>query len=148
MALGLLSVLRRQDGQGTVEFAVMFPVVLIVAVIAVNALLFFSECSAFDRQARQATRVYVASPAYGQDVAQSLALVKANLEDRFDEDNLSVDVVAMGVSGEFVRVVATLEFSPTLFGMGLRDEVLGVPLPKLKHSVDLSVDVYKPGVLL
>ena len=72
---------RDDSGQMTVEFAVAFPVFVIVAVIAVNALLFFSDCAAFDRLARESS-------------------------------------------------------------------VFGVALPVLEHSVSLTVDTYKPGVLL
>ena len=39
-------------GQMTVEFVVAFPVLIAVAVVAVNACLFFSECAAFDMVAR------------------------------------------------------------------------------------------------
>lgn len=51
-----------QAGQMTVELAVAFPVVVAVAVIAMNALLFLSECAAFDRVARDAVRVHATSP--------------------------------------------------------------------------------------
>ncbi|MEG1098291.1 MAG: TadE/TadG family type IV pilus assembly protein, partial [Raoultibacter sp.] len=71
----------RETGQMTVEFAVVFPVLIIVAVIAVNALLFFSECAAFDRVARDAMRVYAASPEYGQTPDQACARVRAVLDD-------------------------------------------------------------------
>ena len=43
---------------------------------------------------------------------------------------------------------ATLEYMPTLFGLGLRSEVMGVAMPKLSHTEELVVDCYKPGVLL
>ena len=43
---------------------------------------------------------------------------------------------------------ATLEYMPTLFGLGLKSEVMGVALPKLSHTEELVVDCYKPGVLL
>ena len=43
-------------GQMTVELLVVLPVVLIVAVVAVNALTFFGDCAAFDRVARNAVR--------------------------------------------------------------------------------------------
>ena len=68
----------------TVELAVVFPVLLAVAVIAVNALLFFSECAAFDRVAREAVRVHAASPACGQGLEQSCALVSQTVEQAFD----------------------------------------------------------------
>ncbi len=37
----------------TVELAAAFPVLIAVAVVAVNALLFFSECGAFDKPFEQ-----------------------------------------------------------------------------------------------
>ena len=43
---------RGECGQMTVELAVMIPVLVAIAVIAMNAMLFFSECAAFDRLAR------------------------------------------------------------------------------------------------
>ena len=46
------------------------------------------------------------------------------------------------------RFTATIEFSPTLFGLGLKSSVFGVSLPHLEHAVSLTVDPYKPGVLL
>ena len=36
-------------GQMTVEFVVAFPAMLAIAFVAVNAILFFSDCAAFDR---------------------------------------------------------------------------------------------------
>lgn len=44
---------RDERGQMTVELAVMIPVLVAIAVIAMNAMLFFSECAAFDRLARK-----------------------------------------------------------------------------------------------
>lgn len=147
MAIAWAKLLEKR-GQGTVEFAVMFPAVLVVAVIAMNALLFFGDCAAYDKQARQAVRIVATSPAYGQGVGQSVAEVNALLNGAFDASNLSSRVIAEGASDGFVKFTATLEFAPTLFGLGLKDQVLGVPLPKLQHSVSFSVDAYRPGVLL
>ena len=58
-----MGVMRTCDerGQMTVELAAAFPVLIIVAVIAVNALAFFSECAAFDNVFRDAVRVHVTS---------------------------------------------------------------------------------------
>lgn len=137
-----------EAGQMTVEFAVAFPVFVIVAVIAVNALLFFSDCAAFDRLARDAVRTYAASPAYGQSIEGSIALIEDALGESFSRENLSVDVMAEGASSGHTRFTATIRFSPTLFGLGLRSSVFGVGLPALEHSVAMTVDSYKPGVLL
>lgn len=63
-----------EAGQMTIEFVVAFPVMLIVAAIAVNACSFFGVCAAFDNDFRDAVRTCATSPAYGQDVAQSCRL--------------------------------------------------------------------------
>lgn len=142
---------RRPDlsehGQMTVEFMVALPVLIVVALIAVNALTFFGDCAAFDNAFREAVRVNASSPAYGQDTSQCVALVKANLDRGFERENVHVKVAAEGAAGGTTAFQGTLEYAPTLFGLGLRQEVLGVQLPNLQHSVQLSVDCYKPGVL-
>lgn len=138
---------RNESGQMTVEFVVMFPVVVIVAVVAVNALLFFSECAAFDRVARDAVRVHAASPAYGQGLEQSKAQVQTALDEAFCRPYLDARVSVEGGNFGHVTFVAVLEFYPTLFEMGLKSQVFGVSLPHLEHSVSYTVDVYKPGVL-
>ena len=131
----------------TVEFVVAFPVVVVVAVIAVNAMLFFSECAAFDRVARDAVRVHAASPAYGQGLEQSRASVQAAIEEALDQPYTDVRVAVEGASLGHVTFTATLEFHPTLFGMGMKSQEFGVSLPSLAQSVAFTIDVYKPGVV-
>lgn len=138
----------RDSGQMTIEFAVALPVLIVVAVIASNALLFFSECASFDRVAREAVRVCAASPAYGQGLEQSRAQVQSFIDESFSAPYLSSEVGVSGGGLGHATFTATLEFSPTLFGLGLRDEVFGVALPRLKHVATMTVDVYKPGVVL
>ena len=142
--------LRRPDesGQMTVELAAVFPVVIVVAVIALNALTFFSECAAFDNAFREAVRVNAASPAYGQGLSDSVSLAEAALAAAFDDENLAVSVAFESVSGGYSRFSGTLTFLPTLFGLGLVDSVFGVEMPKLTHTVQFTVDVYKAGVLI
>lgn len=99
---------------------------IIVAVIAVNALAFFSECAAFDNVFRDAVRVHATSPAAGQGIEQSSALVQTALSAAFDAENEAVRVSAEGVSGGHTRFTGTLEYMPTLFGLGLRSTVFGI----------------------
>lgn len=138
----------REAGQMTVEMAVVFPVLIIVAAIAVNAVLFFSECAAFDRLARQAVRVYATAPAYGANADTCCAAVEQELQAAFDRPYVQASVSRSPAALDFDTYTAVLEFSPTLFGMGLRDSVFGVALPCLTHTVTYTVDTYRPGVLL
>lgn len=134
-------------GQMTVEIAVTLPVFIVVALIAVNAVLFFSECAAFDRVAREAMRIHVASPSYEQGLEQSRAKVASEITQALGRPYLQSRVAIEGTAAGHVRCTATLEFSPTLFGLGLKPSVFGVALPHLEHTVSLVVDPYKPGVL-
>ena len=138
----------RSSGQMTVEFVAALPVLLAVAAVSVNALTFFGWCAAFDDDFRDSVRVYAASPAYGQGVGDTCAFIERALDERLDAENVSVSVSAHGVSAGHTSFSATLEYMPTLFGLGLKSEVMGVALPKLSHTEELVVDCYKPGVLL
>lgn len=132
----------------TVELVVVLPVFLIVAVIAMNALDFFSLCASFDRAAHNAVRLYATSPAYGQDAAQSNALVEQSLQGRYQqEDNVDIAVQSRAVSFGQREFTATARYYPTLFGLKLCDEVFGVSLPCLTHATRFVVDCYKPGVI-
>lgn len=135
-------------GQMSVELAVVLPVTIVVAVIAVNALLFFGECAQFDRVGRNAVRICAASPAAGQDLSQVIAAVDSMVGKSMDADNVECDVTAGRIADGITRFDLVLRYWPTLFGLGLKREVLGVPLPPLTHSVSLSVDMHKPGIVL
>lgn len=138
---------KGERGQMTVEFVVALPAMIVIAAIAVNALSFFASCAAFDGNFRDLVRVCATSPAYGQDGAASAAAVEEALAATLSQDNLSSRVQVRSVAGGHMAYSATLQYAPTLFGLGLKDEVLGVSLPKLVHSEELVVDTYKPGVL-
>lgn len=136
------------QGQMTIEFVVALPAMLVVAVVAVNACTFFGLCAAFDNSFRDAVRVCATSPAYGQDVAQSCALVEEQLADVTRAENVEVKVTARAVSQGHTAFSGVLHYRPMLFSFALKSEVFGVSLPALMHTEELTVDCYKPGVLL
>lgn len=138
--------MRNEKGQATVELAVMLPIAVALAAVAVNAVLFTADCAAFDRTAAQAIRVHGTSSQEGVDEGRQQ--VARELKDSFDRKNLSVSVSASGGLGAHTTYVATLRYRPTLFGMGLKSSVLGVALPVLTHTTSLVVEAYKPGVFL
>lgn len=138
---------KKMPGQMTIEFVAMFPVMLVIALTAMNAVLFLSDCAAFDRVFRNAVCTYAASPAYGQGPEQSSALVQAAVEEEFTEENLSVSVSSSGVEGGIVSFSGKLSFEPTLFGKGKLTGAFGVSFPALSHESKLSVSAYKPGAV-
>lgn len=131
----------------SIELVVVLPAALIIALVVVNALTFFSECAAFDRSSRNAVRLCATSLNYGQTVADSVGKVQALLEEGLTADNLTAEVSAEQEGLGHTRFTMKLRFRPTLFGMGLRDQVLGIALPALEHTESIVVDSYKPGML-
>ena len=139
---------KDENGQMTVELAAALPILIIVAVIAVNACTFFAECATFDRVSRQAVRVCAASPSYGQGTDQSCALIEEEVREALSDGPFDV-AVSHGVTGaDLDEFTITLEYHPTLFGMGLRSQVFGVEMPALVHVATYVIDVYKPGVIV
>lgn len=135
-------------GQMTVEFVVCFPVLLVVALIAVNSILFFSECASFDRDFRNSVCAYASSPGHNQTVESSCEKIRESVVSNCLKEGIDITVTSSGVEGGLVEFSGELAFSPTLFGMGNLTSVFGVQFPKLTHSKHLVVDVYKPGVVL
>ncbi len=136
-----------RQGQMTVELCVVLPVAIVIAVIATNALSFFATCAEFDRVARNAVRTVATAPAYGGSTDQSAQLVTNAVEGSFDATNLACDVSVEKDYRGYETYQMTLVFTPTLFGMGLANEVFGVSLPRLTHETRLVVSPYKPGIL-
>lgn len=136
-----------ERGQMTVELCIFLPVAIAIAVIVVNAATFFADCAEFDRVSRNAVRVHATSPTYGQGSDAVAQLVRGELDQAFSRDNLELDVSVASNYAGCDTYTMTLGFHPTLFGMGLRSEVLGVPLPMLRHESRMTVSPYKPGML-
>lgn len=137
-----------ERGQMTIELAVAMPVLIAVAVIAVNAMTFFAECAVFDRVACDSVRLHASSPAYGEDAGRETALIEQEIKSQVDTSNLEISVEHGVVGAGFDEFRATLIFHPTLFGLGLRTEVFGVALPQLTHEARYVIDSYKPGVFI
>lgn len=136
-----------EKGQMTVELCVVFPVIIVIAVIATNAMLFFGNCAEFDRVGRNAVRTFAAVPAYGEDSGSAQAKVQSAIEEALEAENLDVSVSSSKDFRGYEEYVMTLQFHPTLFGMGLKQEVFGVAMPALAHESRIVVNPYKPGML-
>ena len=143
---------RDMRGQMTIELAVAFPVLLAVAVIAFNALQFFGLCALFDRVVDEEVRLHAISPNTGVTGFSACGAIERELQEFFQQEapNCPVDLQISWQQAalDLDRFTATLDYHPTLFGLGLRQEIAGVSLPTLSHSTSIVVDCYKPGVFL
>ena len=110
-----------RSGQVTVELAVVLPVVIVVAVIVVNAMTFFAECAEFDRVGRNAVRMCATSPSGSVELSRIAAEVESAVEESMALDADEVEVLARQVDSGHAAFELVLRFRPGLFGMGLRD---------------------------
>lgn len=143
-----MAIRRKYSGQMTVEFVVAFPAMIAVALVAVNAILFFSECAAFDCAFRSAVCTYAASPAYEQGVSQSCVLVESAVRESIQSENTELSVSSSGAEGGMVTFSGELRFAPTLFGKGKLTGAFGVSFPSLTHEEKIAVSAYKPGLVM
>ena len=128
-------------GQMTIEFALLFPVILMIALIACNSILFLSECASFDR-------VFAPSPASEETTGQICAHIEEALAQVSERDYLSCSVSASEDQGGLTTYTATLAFTPTIFGAYPLRRVFDVELSPIEHPITMTVDSYKPGVFV
>lgn len=133
--------------QMTVELSIVFPIVIVIAIITTNALSFFGYCADFDRLSRNAVRTYAASPEAGESTSDAESKIQAAIDSALNASNLHSSISVEKDWRGYEHFIMTLYYSPTLFGLGLKTEVFGVPMPQLTHRSQMTVDPYKPGML-
>lgn len=139
----------------TVELAVLTPVVLVVALVAVNLMGFVDACAAFDRACQSAVVTFGVSPSGEGTLARGEEEVRAAIVQELGrEDRCEVSVVARDVSrGDVLmsplltRYTCKLVFRPWPRRVQLPVVSLEAPLA-LEHERELVVDRYRPGVVL
>lgn len=136
---------RGEDGQMVVELAVILPVLLIVLVIALDSLVFASECARFDQLAPQHVIALASSPAKdGYALDARGAAVEAALTADFSRKGSSVSVSCedAGMPFSSMSVIrCTFRFSPWPLSAA------GAPAA-LEHVCCIAIDPYTPGELL
>lgn len=134
---------RDERGQATVELALALPAMLLAAVVAYNALMFFGDCATFDRAFRDAVRVYASSEA-SMVSASAEAQVRSAVQATLD-GNCTVWVASAATSRGFTCYTATLVYTPTVFGRPLRGAVFGIELAKPRHVCQFTIDTFVTG---
>ncbi len=137
-----------ERGQMTIEFVVVFPVLLVIALISTNVVLLFSECAGFDREFRQEVARLAPSPAYGQTAQDIASQISGDLARSFSRDYLDVSVSAATSADGLATYEGVITFTPTLFGAGRLTGAFGVRFPQMQHHRKILVDQYRPGVLI
>ena len=130
-------------GQLTIEFAVVAPIAIMLAVVVAVLLMFVSEVVAFDIAARN---VIVKQADKSVDEISSQAVVLEISEATgLPSDRISVDV-QRNVLGH-VRYETSLRLGPEAYGLS-NISIFGMTIPPITHSMSFSVSQFRKGVLL
>lgn len=150
---------RGEEGQMTVELAVMTPVVIVVALIVLNLMWFIEACAAFDQAALDAVISHGVAPAGEQTQVAAVDEVESALSEALGrEETCEVEVSASAVEGggegtTFVisplltRYTCTLTYRPWPRLLRMPGITYAAPLA-LRHERQLVVDRYRPGVVV
>lgn len=139
---------HRSSGQMSIEFIVMFPVMLMIALVAFNSALFLSECAAFDRIFRESVCVLAPSPESDETAGQICARLENELSSFSQKTYLSCSVSRNDHGDGLATYAATLSFTPTIFGAYPIHPVFDLSLSPIEHTIQMTVDIYRPGVFL
>ena len=148
---------RERSGQLAVEFALLIPVMVAVALVALNLLRFADACARFDRVALDAVVTQGVSPAGEASVVSSVQAVREALEQAVEGDSCEVEVRGVDGSGSggsatfdlaagTVRLVCELSYRPWPSRVEIAGVTWSAPVV-LKHERALVVDRYRAGVV-
>lgn len=155
----LAGLLEERDAQMTVELAVVVPVVIVVALVAVNLMRFVEACAAFDQAALDAVVTYGVAPEGEQSELSAVDQVRSALEKSLGrEGSCEVEVrsdpvggdgqeAAFAISPLLTRYVCTLVYYPWPTKVRLPGITYAAPF-SLTHERELVVDRYRPGVVV
>lgn len=147
-----------------VEAAVLAPVMIVVALIAINLMQFMGLSAQFDRLVPDAIIAHAVSPsglALEQDsmsadveaaVLQGLGGhprvdVSVSVQTAWEAGSNDPDAIfGLSFAPHLRRYVCTLQFTPWPGKLSVAGIEAGIPLA-LEHTRSFTVDVYHPGIL-
>lgn len=160
MRMRLGAYLRSERGQMAVEFAVLVPVGIVVALIVFNLCRFVEACATFDRVALDAVVAQGVSPPGEQSALSSASAVESCIRSALAMSNCEVSVQVSGaeptsgggglrfpISPLLTTYTCTLRYRPwpgtfVLAGVPFRPPVA------LTHVRTLVIDRFRPGVVV
>lgn len=143
--------------QATVEMVIVVPVLLVLALITYNIMMFLSAVARFDRVAPDIVLAHAVAGA-GDSETSAVGTVIGELEDAMGSYDVDVNVTCAedgqtGAGALFALVGGqrtyrcTLIFTPWPSGFSIAGVSLGAPL-KLEHTREVVVDPWRPGVVM
>jgi len=158
----LLGRMRSSCGQMTVELAVTIPVVMAVAAIVINTMVYLDVSARFDRLAAEAVRIEAVAPHYGAYGTEArVGRVRLRLQEQFADEARFVRIEVKvnkgpspGSIGDTLEPIfllvpqletyeCTLRYSP--FGFG--NSFFGINFLEMSHTRSYTIDPFRPAVI-
>ena len=152
--------LREERAQATVEMAMITPVLLVLALIVYNVMIFAGAVARFDRVVPDIVLAHAVSPGgEGDDsVVDASATVQAQIQDAMEGYELQVEVSSeqgtaatdgglLSLSGTFRTYTCTMRYEPWPSSLSIAGFSLGAPAV-LTHERAVTVDPWRPGVVM
>ena len=158
--MGIRAGLREERAQATVEIAMVAPVLLVLALIVYNVMIFAGAVARFDRVVPDIVLAHAVSPGgEGDDsVVDASATVQAQIQDTMEGYELQIEVSSeqgtaatdgglLSLSGTFRTYTCTMRYEPWPGSLSIAGFSLGAPAV-LTHERAVTVDPWRPGVVM
>ncbi len=158
--MGIRTALHEERAQATVEMAVVTPVLLVLALIAYNVMIFAGAVARFDRVVPDIVLAHAAAPGGEGDESSidASATVQAQIQNAMEGYDLQVEVSSeqgtassdgglLSLSGTFRTYTCTMHYEPWPSSLSIAGVSLGAPAV-LTHERAVTVDPWRPGVVM
>lgn len=152
--------LREERAQATVEMAVVAPVLLVLALIVYNVMIYASAVTRFDRVVPDIVLAHAVAPSVGGDESSvdASATVRTQILNAMEGYDLQIEVSSeqgaeatdgalLSLSGTFRTYTCTMRYEPWPSSFSIAGVSLGAPA-KLSHERAVTVDPWRPGVVM
>ena len=154
------SLVGEERAQATVEMAVVVPVLLVLALIVYNIMLFVAATARFDRIAPDIVAAHAVSPSGESDGStdDSVGVIESQIEGAMAGYDVEIEVTCTeggASSGDDLLTLigglrtyrCSLHMRPWPSSLSIAGVDLGAPVA-LAHHRDVTVDPWRPGVVM
>lgn len=149
-----------ERAQATVEMAVVVPVLLVLALIVYNIMLFVAATARFDRIAPDIVAAHAVSPSGESDGStdDSVGVIESQIEGAMAGYDVEIEVTCteggtssgddlLTLIGGLRTYRCSLRMRPWPSSLSIAGVDLGAPVA-LAHHRDVTVDPWRPGVVM
>lgn len=154
------AIMREERAQATVEMAVVTPVLLVLALIVYNVMVFASAVARFDRVVPDIVLAHAVAPEGEGDESSidASATVQTQILNAMEGYDLQIEVSSeqgaatsdsglLSLSGTFRTYTCTMHYEPWPSSLSIAGLSLGAPT-QLSHERVVTIDPWRPGVVM